>query len=398
MRVLISGASIAGPILAYWLARAGAEPVVVERTPVPRFGIGGHAVDLFAPAMDVIGRMGLDERVRAAGTGTKVLRYERAGKPSADIDLRTISADVAAGAHVEIMRGTLANILYEATRDEVDYVFGDSISELFDGPSGVDVTFDSGRTHNFDLVIGADGLHSTVRRLAFGADERFLNHLGGYLAVFSLPNELGLGEEVVLYNEVDRIAATYRVPGTDHARAVILFRRKEQLTYDHRDVGTQKLLLQQELASGRGRLPEMVRHVDAADDFYFDSISQIRAGDWFRGRIGMVGDAAYAPGPAVGGGTTTAAVGAYMLATSLASAAPDHSAGFAAYEHSLREYVQRCAAAAPKALRTGIPRSRIELTLAGTATRALHLLPPRLRHRVVAGGVPDALSSFTLPD
>lgn len=398
MRVLISGASVAGPVLAYWLARAGIEPVVVERTPAPRFGLGGHAVDLFAPAMDVIARMGLDERVRAAGTGTTTLRYERAGKPPTDVDLRTISADVAAGNHVEIMRGTLAQILHEAVADDVDHVFGDSIATLHEDRSGVDVTFDSGREERFGLVIGADGLHSNVRNLAFGPEELFRSHLGGYLAVFSVPNDLGLTDEIVLYNEVDCIAATYRVVETGRARAVVLFRRKDELTYDHRDVDAQKRLLRRELAGGGGRPAELLRNVDAADDFYFDSISRISADSWSRGRVGLVGDAAYAPGPAVGGGTTTAAAGAYVLARSLTTTAPDHTAGFAAYERSLRDYVDRCAAAAPKALRSGIPRSRTELALAGAAIRVLHLLPSRLRHRVVAGGVPKALSSFTLPD
>ncbi|MGB7113869.1 MAG: FAD-dependent monooxygenase, partial [Mycobacterium sp.] len=186
MRILISGASIAGPVLAYWLTRAGFDATVVERAPTLR-KTGGHAVDLFRPAMEISAKMGVLAYIEERATGTDTLTLYREGRRRpARIDLTKIVA-AASDQHVEIMRDDLSEIYYDAGRDHVEYLFGDSITAI--SPDG-EVTFERTASRRFDVVVGADGLHSNVRRLIFGEEAKLTRFIGGYLAVVSAPKAL----------------------------------------------------------------------------------------------------------------------------------------------------------------------------------------------------------------
>lgn len=398
MKILISGAGVAGPVLAYWLSRRGLSPVVVERTPAPRIGLGGHAVDLFAPAMEVAARMGLEEALRKAGTELDTLALVRPGKPMVEIAFDALAPAFADDRHVEILRGELTTMLHAATRDDVEYRFGDSVRSLHDDVGGVEVTFDSGSTQRFDLVVGADGLHSVVRRLAFGAENRMLHHLGGYLAVFSVPSYLALTGRMVIYNGVNRLAVVYPVKQTGQARAVLVFRRPGPGPHDHGDVAAQERFVRDEYAGEGWKIPALLDAMQHAEDFYFDAVSQVRLGSWSRGRVTLVGDAGFAPGPAVGGGTTLAVVSAYVLAHALAEARGDHVAALATYESRVRDYVRTCRDAAPRAMRSGIPSSRVHRAANTAVLRLLPRLPRWAHRRLLSRGVSNALSSFTLPD
>lgn len=189
-RVLVAGASIAGPALAHWLRRRGAEVTVVERAPQLR--PGGQAVDARGVTKEVIRRMGLDAAVRA-------VRTETAGAYIVDADgkvLETYRADDDGGdgfiAEIEILRGDLSRVLYDDTRDGAEYIFGDRIAGLTQDADGVDVTFAGGARRRFDLVVGADGLHSALRAMVFGPHERFIRHLGHVMAFYTVPDEFGL--------------------------------------------------------------------------------------------------------------------------------------------------------------------------------------------------------------
>lgn len=224
MRVLVSGASVAGPTLAYWLSGHGFGVTVVERSPALRKA-GGHAVDLFKPAMDIAERMGVLDDVEAKATGTDVIEAYREGRDRRYvIEIGRLMSAVS-DRHVEIMRDDLTQILYDACRDRVDFRFGESITQITEDAAGVAVAFEGGSSERFDLVIGADGLHSNVRRLVFGPESDFATWIGAYLAVASVPNYLELRDRMVVTSGVDRMAGLYSGAQMDDARAVFMFRR-----------------------------------------------------------------------------------------------------------------------------------------------------------------------------
>lgn len=338
-KVLVAGASIAGPALAHWLRRRGAEVTVVERAPGLR--PGGQAVDARGVTKEVIRRMGLDAAVRAACTDT-------AGAYNVDVDgnvLETFRADDDGGdgfiADIEILRGDLSQVLYDDTRDGVEYVFGDRIADLTQDADGVDVTFASGGRRRFDLVVGADGLHSSLRAMVFGPREQHIRHLGLVLAFYSVPNEFGLDRWFIEYQDQVTARSAALRPIQDATRAMAVFGFPAAgFDVDHRDVDAQKRLLREQMAGLGWLTPKILAHLDDTPDFYLDQVAQVVMDRWSDGRIGLLGDAAFSSSPMSGQGTGLALVGAYLLAGELAAAEWDPEAGFAAYETRMRPFVE----------------------------------------------------------
>jgi 2-polyprenyl-6-methoxyphenol hydroxylase-like FAD-dependent oxidoreductase len=397
--VLVVGASVAGPTLAYWLRRYGFTPTVVERTPSLRAGLGGHAVDLFGPAVDVAERMGVLPQVVDARTETEVLSFLRPGKRTVDVNMDQLTAGVS-DRHVEVMRGELASILYEATREGVEYVFGDTIRTIDETPDAVEVTFERNAPRRFGLVVGADGLHSIVRRLAFGDERQFLHYIGGYLGVFTVPNHLGLDGRMALHTTPGRVVGMYPVRQTGEARAGFLFRREQPFVYDHRDKEQQKALLRQVYAGEGWEVPRLLAELDHAQDLYFDSISQVIMNEWSRGRVTLVGDAGYSPGPAVGGGTTIAMVGAYVLAGELSRAGGDPAVALPRYDAAMRESARRARKLGTTTMRTLIPATPAQVRLMIGMMRVVPRLPAALQRRVWAlqSTAAGALDSVAVED
>lgn len=370
MKVLISGASIAGPVLAYWLSRHGFDVTVVERSPALR-KTGGHAVDLFRPAMEISERMGVLSDIEAHATGTTEMIIHRPGRSRpAHLDyLKIIGA--MSDRHVEIMRDDLSEIYFNACRDDVEYLFGDTITSI--SPDG-DVAFERNAPRRFDVVVGADGLHSGVRRLTFG-DNVSENFLGGYLSVVSVPKDLARDGEMTGYFKSGHMAGIYTADHLDDARAVFIFRPGQRLDYDYRDADRQKAQLCTAFAHTAPEVDRWLDEVPQTPTFYFDAITQLQMTTWSRGRVTLVGDAGYCPGPAVGGSTSLAVYGAYVLAAEMVRAGDDYAAAFAAYERTMRPPVEASRKLAAVNAKTVVPMSNWGIrALVGTG-RLISLLP-----------------------
>lgn len=325
--VLISGAGIAGPALAFWLRKRGFAPTVVERAPVLREG--GSAVDFRGEQMTLLKRMGILDDIRAKETamGSQVVVDSR-GKKVAEMPSVFFSGEV------EIERGDLTRILYDHTKDDVEYVFGDWITGLDEPGDGVEVTFANSGPRRFDLVVGADGMHSGVRRLAFGDEERFRTDLGFHTAGFVVPNHLDLDHLGLICSVPGRTVMA--ASGRDRSALNVSFLfASESLEVPRRDVEAQKKVVVARFADMGWEVPKLLEGLKDADDVYFDSLSQIHLDKWSRGRIVLLGDAAWCAGPG-GSGTGLAMMGAYVLAGELAAAHGDHEVAFARYEEKLR--------------------------------------------------------------
>lgn len=326
--VLISGAGIAGPSLAYWLGGHGDHVTVVEQAPGPR--TSGSAVDFRGDQLALLARMGVLERIRAhrTGMGDQVI-VDAAGRRRSRYPAALFSGEV------EIDRADLARILHDHSAPYAEYVFGDRITAMTQDADGVDVTFARGGTRRYDLVVGADGLHSAVRTLTFGDGHR--HHLGYCAASFAVPNTFGLDHSGVIHNAPDRFVGVASARDTEQAIVTLMFAAPEPAV-PRGDVEGQKSVLVQHFADVGWRTAELLAALRDVTDLYFAPLSQIRLDRWSSGRVVLLGDAAWCAGPG-GNGTGHAMLGAYTLAGELALA--DHSTAFARYEEAMRPPVTK---------------------------------------------------------
>ncbi|WP_053662163.1 FAD-dependent monooxygenase [Streptomyces sp. MMG1121] len=337
-KILISGASIAGPSLAYWLDRHGFEVTVVEKASMIRGG--GYAIDIRGTAREVVDRMGLLPRLRTAHVDTRRLSFlDAEGALIGSVPPEALTGG-AAGQDLEVRRGDLADALHEPIRDRVEFLFNDSIATLADRGDRVEVAFDSGIRRTFDLVIGADGLHSNTRRLVFGPEEGFHRYLGHVFAGFTLPNEFGLAHEGAVWNSPGRAAVLYAHEPADRLHGFLAFGQQEPPYDAFRSPEAQCDLVAATFPEQAWHVPRLVAAMREADDLFFDVVSQIHMPVWSRGRVALAGDAAHATSFLSGQGSSVALVSAYLLAGELARHA-DHADAFAAYERQARPFAER---------------------------------------------------------
>ncbi|MBD0672617.1 FAD-dependent monooxygenase [Streptomyces sp. CBMA156] len=396
--VLVSGAGIAGPALAYWLRRHGFTPTVVERAPGPR--PGGQAVDLRGAGRTVIERMGLMERARALCVEQHGLALvDRRGRATARIPVDLFGGEGIVS-EIEILRGDLADLLREAT-DGVEYLWDDTVTALDQDADGVTVTFENAPARRFALVVGADGLHSAVRRLAFPADGSHYRPLGGYHAWFTVHDPAlarTLDGWFQMYNAPGGLVAAARpgrLPGEVKASLGV---RCAPLPYDRRDTAAQQRLLADRFAGAGWESDRLLAGMRTAEDFAFDSFGQIHLDRYSRGRIALLGDAGYSPSPLTGLGTSLALVGAYLLAGELAAAAGDFRTAFTRYEELMRPYVARAQELPPGGLNGYAPGSALTIRLRAASMRWMGRWPLRpLMAAQFAKAGDIALPDYPLP-
>lgn len=386
-KILISGAGIAGVTTAYWLHQFGFAPTVVERAPAPR--PGGQAVDVRGAGRTVVERMGLMDDVRAVAVEQRgILFVDGCGR-----EMARMAADAFGGegivSEIEVLRGDLCRVLYEATVPGVEYRFDDAIRSLRQDADGVAVTFAESPSRRFDLVIGADGLHSVVRSLAFGPESQCVQPLNCYTAWFTAPEDFALDGWFVMHNAPGGRVATVR-PGriAGELKAGLSF-RSEPLG-DMRDA---RALFAERFAGVGWEVPRLVESMATADDFFYEALGQVRLDRWTSDRVALVGDAGYCPTPLTGLGTSLALVGGYILAGELALADGDHVAAFQRYDELMRPYVTRSQQLPPGGVSGFAPSSAAMIRLRALSMRAMTRWPLQ----AVLAGQFDKAAGIELP-
>ena len=335
MKILISGAGIAGLSLAYWLKRYGFEPTIVERA--PELLVGGYKLDMRGSALDVLRRMGVYDQMASKNTNMQnALLVDKEGKTIEEMDGESFGHR--SGDDLEVVREGICRIFHENIHG-VEIWFDEVIEDLEQSESGVDVTFKNRKNEHFDLVVGADGLHSKVREIVFGEEKRFLHDLGLYLCVFNAPNYLGLKNQEMQFTEIGRVAQAWSTGDNRKVKLCFAF-VSEDGEIPLKDPPAHLRHLNKAFEGLDWVTSDMLAHQPHGEEYYFDKAAQVKMDHFCKGRVALVGDAGYCASPLSGQGTSLAIIGAYVLAGELAKAGGDHRRGFQSYEKELKPFIQ----------------------------------------------------------
>ncbi|TKV58832.1 FAD-binding monooxygenase [Nakamurella flava] len=398
---LITGAGIAGEVAAWWLARFGWRCTVIERSSELR--TQGQNIDVRGAAREVLRRMPsggfdgrtpartVDDEVGDRSTGEVGTRFvDGDDTPLAEFPAGESDTD-GATAEREILRGQLAELLFERTRGDVDHRFGLTVLRCEEAPDGLDVTFSDGSSERFDVLLVAEGVGSTTRRRVFGdtAERRALGLTMGYYSVARAPED---DDWWNWYNAPDGRSVTTRPDNVGRTRVTLSFRSDDR--HDELSRDEQKLMLRDRFAGAGWRTERLLAGLDVADDLYLEDLGQIVSPTWSSGRVALLGDAAWCATPVSGMGTSLAIVGGYVLAGELA-AHVHHRDGFAGYERILRPYVEQAQKLPPGTPQVVHPRSAIGLGVLRTALRVAGSAPVK----AVSGGlISPPADKIDLPD
>jgi 2-polyprenyl-6-methoxyphenol hydroxylase-like FAD-dependent oxidoreductase len=369
--VLISGIGIAGPTLAYWLSRYGFTPVLVERA--ARLRTSGYVVDFWGLGYEIAERMDLLPALTRESYEVQELRFVDAiGRRVAGFGADVLR-HLAGGRYLSLPRGDLARAIYGQIEGRCEAIFGDSITEIAQAADGVRVVFEHAPARRFDLLIGADGLHSVARRLVFGSQNRFEKFLGYMVAAF----------EVEGYRPRDELVyVSYCVPGKqvsrfamrdDRTMFLLVFAATQPSSPDAHDIQAQKAILHGQFVDAGWECPQILAALDRCEDLYFDRVSQIRMNSWWRGRAALVGDAAFCPSLMAGQGAALAMTAAYVLAGELAGTEGRPEQAFERYERVLRAFITGKQETAERFAGSFVPKTRLGLFMRNQITKTFQV-------------------------
>lgn len=368
--ILISGAGIAGTTLAFWLKKFGFNPTIIEISPTLREG--GYAIDFMGAGYDVAEKMGIIPLLEKADINvSKVGFVDTNNNEKGSMNYAKIKKLMHNRAFT-LLRSDLAKVIYENLNNEVEIIFGDVIEKIEQTKENIIVTFRSGKSRSFDLLVGADGLHSIVRNLTFGSEEQFEKYYGYYTSSFTLENYSPKDRAFLMCNVPGKQAAVYAY-SDEKTATFFVFASPDKLKYDHHDVNKQKQILKDEFMNMGWKCPEILSRIDSSPDFYFDSISQIKMDNWSKGRVTLVGDACYCPSLLSGKGSTLAMTGAYILAGELKQANGNYEIAFKNYEDLFKPFISKKQKSAQGFAKSFIPKSNFGIWVRNQALKLMSL-------------------------
>jgi 2-polyprenyl-6-methoxyphenol hydroxylase-like FAD-dependent oxidoreductase len=368
--ILISGAGIAGVSLAFWLKKFGFNPTIIEISPELREG--GYAIDFMGAGYDVAEKMGILHALEKVDMNiSKLLFVDENNKEKGSMNYEKIKRLMNNRA-LTLLRSDLAKVIYNSLDKDIEIIFGDTIHKIEQDDEKVVVTFRSGMTRSFDLLVGADGLHSNVRNLIFGNEAEYEKYYGYYTSSFTIENFSYEGRAFSMYNVPHKQVAIYSYT-ENKTGAFFVFSSPQKLLYEHHDIEKQKQILKTEFMNIGWKCSELLSKIDSTTDFYFDSISQIKMENWSKGRVTLVGDAGYCPSLLSGKGSTLAIVGAYVLAGELKQANGSYQTAFENYENIFKPFIIKKQKAAQAFAKSFIPKSNFGIKVRNVAFKLISL-------------------------
>lgn len=335
-RALVSGASFAGLSTAYWLRRLGYDVTVVEIADTLKKG--GTPVDVRDQTIDIVKRMGLFDAIKERSLPPRPTEFRDANDVTQAASLPQTSADGEPVDGYEIDRDVLLDLLFNKIDGEVEFMFGNKVESLAESDEGVRVSFVDGSQGLFSLVFGCDGNHSAIRKMWFGPEATFSHFMGLYFSICIVDGLIVQPNTTQIYNEPGK---SVMLNSYEHKTDIVLcFRSDQEIPYDYRDVAAQRKIILDHFSDAGWRVPALLKMVEHAGDFYFDKMSQVKMPSWTKGRVALVGDAAYCASPAAGMGGSLAIVGAAALADAMQQHPQDMASAFREYNERLRPFIQ----------------------------------------------------------
>ncbi|KMQ65335.1 FAD-binding monooxygenase [Chryseobacterium sp. FH2] len=353
--VLISGASFAGLTMAYWLNKRGYKITVVEIG--THLKMGGTPVDIKDKTVDIVRRMGLFEQIKANRIGPSKWEFKNAN----DVSEHTVLLEKLPNNEFEIERDVLLNMFFDLVKDDVEFIFDNSIVSLCELENNIEVIFKDGSQYVYDLVFGCDGVHSTVRKIWFGEEKVYSHFLGQYFSIGIADRLLVEEGAYQMYAEPNKGVALYAY--NNKTDIIFTFRPETEIEYDFRDPEQHKRIIVKQFAGASWRTAELLKEILNSKSFYFDKFCQIKMPAWTKGRVALVGDAGYCASPAAGMGGSLAIIGATALADAFEKYNGNFELAFEGYNRELRPFIESIQAGAVETLDKLLPRTEEEIRL-----------------------------------